>query len=338
MYNVTPNLNLPFILPSQAQKHVTHNEALLTLDALVHLTLAAELSAPPAAPEAGTAYAIGANPAGEWSGRQNQIATWQDGAWRFVVPRDGWRGWFVADLALKVFVDGVWRDIIPASASFASLGVSASSDDTNRLAISSPASLFNHAGGGHQLKINKQGTEDSATLLFQSGWTGRAEIGLVGSNDLSLKVSDGNTWRTALSIDSKAGVLRPHQPMARAYRAGSTFSPASGQQSGFTDFALLQGDFSFGAGLGGGGQSLVIPRAGMYLICLNTSVASSSGHSTNILVNGASPLLAVTGSTGFQSATTIALLNEGDALTLGHSGIAQFNLGSTKTELVILLL
>ena len=31
------NLQLPYIMPSQAQKHVTHNEAVRTLDALVQL-------------------------------------------------------------------------------------------------------------------------------------------------------------------------------------------------------------------------------------------------------------------------------------------------------------
>ena len=32
----TANLKLPYILPSQAQKHVTHNEALALLDRLTH--------------------------------------------------------------------------------------------------------------------------------------------------------------------------------------------------------------------------------------------------------------------------------------------------------------
>jgi len=31
---VTPNLQLPYIAASQAQKHVTHNEALRMIDAL----------------------------------------------------------------------------------------------------------------------------------------------------------------------------------------------------------------------------------------------------------------------------------------------------------------
>ena len=35
------------------------------------------------------------------------------------------------------------------------VGVNATADTTNRLSVSSPASLFNHAGAGHQQKINK---------------------------------------------------------------------------------------------------------------------------------------------------------------------------------------
>jgi hypothetical protein len=33
------NLNLPYIMPSQAQKHVTHNEAIRALDAMLHLAV-----------------------------------------------------------------------------------------------------------------------------------------------------------------------------------------------------------------------------------------------------------------------------------------------------------
>ena len=37
----SPRLALPFIQPSQAQKHVTHNEALQLLDAVVQLRIRA---------------------------------------------------------------------------------------------------------------------------------------------------------------------------------------------------------------------------------------------------------------------------------------------------------
>ena len=37
------------------------------------------------------------------------------------------------------------------------VGVNATADTTNRLAVSSPASLFNHEGAGRQLKVNRDG-------------------------------------------------------------------------------------------------------------------------------------------------------------------------------------
>ena len=44
----TPNLELPFIMAAQAQKHITHNEALRILDALVQLSVVArDLATPP---------------------------------------------------------------------------------------------------------------------------------------------------------------------------------------------------------------------------------------------------------------------------------------------------
>jgi len=50
----TPHLGLPTLAAAQAQKHVTHNEALHRLDALVMLAVAdRDLAAPPAAPAEG---------------------------------------------------------------------------------------------------------------------------------------------------------------------------------------------------------------------------------------------------------------------------------------------
>ena len=338
MADATPNLTLPFILPSQSQKHVTHNEALLTLDALIHLTVTAKRSEPPASPQDGTAYLVGPQPSGSWAGKQYQVAAWQDGSWTFLQPREGWRAWFVDELALKVFSDGEWRSIVPGAPVFESVGIASTADGTNRLALSSPASLFNHAGAGHQLKINKQDEAENATLLFQSAWVGHAELGLAGDNTLSLKVSDGTSWKTGMSIDADGRVLRPNQPMARAYRAGTSFSPAAGQQSGFTHFAVDQGDVGMGAALAGGGNGILVPATGIYLLCLNVAVASSGGHSTALLVNGGAPLLTLPGGSGLQSASTIAALSAGDLLTLGHEGSANLQLGPGKTELTVALL
>ena len=40
MSDATVNLNLPYIMAAQAQKHVTHNESLKALDALVQISTA----------------------------------------------------------------------------------------------------------------------------------------------------------------------------------------------------------------------------------------------------------------------------------------------------------
>lgn len=81
MTDATPNLILPYILAAQAQKHVTHNEAVRMLDALVQLAVAdRSLAAPPASPAEGARYIVAPSPTGAWSGHANHIAAYQDGA------------------------------------------------------------------------------------------------------------------------------------------------------------------------------------------------------------------------------------------------------------------
>lgn len=201
----SPSLLLPYILPSQAQKHVTHNEALRMLDALVQASVeSAAVAAPPAEPAEGEAYIVAAPASGEWAGMEERLAAFQDGAWAFFEPRQGWRVWVRDIAALYVFDGGGW---VNALARVDRLGISADADATNRLAVSSPATLFNHAGAGHQLKINKNADTDTASLLFQTGWSGRAEMGTAGDDDFSVKVSpDGSGWLTGLRVDKDTGI------------------------------------------------------------------------------------------------------------------------------------
>lgn len=87
----TPNLDLPYVLPSQAQKHVTHNEAIRALDALTQLSaLDRDLTSAPATPADGDRYVVAAGATGEWTGHDTEIAAWQDGAWQFYPPNSGW--------------------------------------------------------------------------------------------------------------------------------------------------------------------------------------------------------------------------------------------------------
>ena len=70
MSDITARLDLPLIQPSQAQKHVTHNEALQVLDGLVQAALEETgANTPPFEPVTGTLYAIGPGPTDDWAGR-----------------------------------------------------------------------------------------------------------------------------------------------------------------------------------------------------------------------------------------------------------------------------
>ena len=71
----TELLGLPYIAPSQAQKHVTHNEASRTLDALVQLAVKSrDLAAPPADPAPGRRHIVAAGATGAWAGKDGQVA------------------------------------------------------------------------------------------------------------------------------------------------------------------------------------------------------------------------------------------------------------------------
>lgn len=221
----TARLNLPFIMPQQAQKHVTHNEALQALDALVQpLVESRTLSAPPPMPLLGDAYIVGPLGSGAWAGHDNEIAAFQAGAWLFYDPAPGWQVYVKAEKALVVFDAGLWTAIASnGSAGIPGLGINTGADSTNRLAVASAASLFTHMGNGHQLKLNKATAGDTASLLFQTGYAGHAEMGLMGDDDWRIKVSaDGTNWLQAISVDAATGGVSVVAPLCPATDNGVT--------------------------------------------------------------------------------------------------------------------
>lgn len=209
MSDETARLALPLLQPSQAQKHVTHNEAIDRLDFLVQLTVKGfDAIVPPAAPEAGEAWALDPGAIGAWAGHGSKLASWRGEAWVFATPQPGWIA--AGPDGLRFFEGSGWVPISGEAAfqNLGSLGINATADLTNRLSLSSDATLLNHDGSGHQLKINKSAVADTASLLFQSNWSGRAEMGLAGSDQFAIKVSpDGSSFSTALEADSTTGRL-----------------------------------------------------------------------------------------------------------------------------------
>ena len=106
---ITPRFALPLLAVAQAQKEVTHNEALALLDALVHTAIeAGPLATPPANPAVGQCWIVDAAATGAWSGGGNAIAIWTAGGWRFAVPREGTHVMRLADGARLRFEGGTW--------------------------------------------------------------------------------------------------------------------------------------------------------------------------------------------------------------------------------------
>ena len=203
----TALLGLPYLMPSQAQKHVTHNEALRMIDAILHIKVedSGRLE-PPADPAEGQRHALGSEPTGAFAGQAGRIAAFQDGAWSFHEPKAGWVIWVAASATLRVHDGAGWVAAAPSPSIMPMLGLNTGADTTNRLAVASPATLLTHDGEGHQLKINKAAVAATGSLLFQTAWSGRAEMGLAGSDDFSIKVSaDAALWNTALVADGATG-------------------------------------------------------------------------------------------------------------------------------------
>jgi hypothetical protein len=106
----TPNFGLPYIAAAQAQKHVTHNEALRLLDALVQLTVeSATVTAPPVNPAPGSRWIVPAGATGAWAGWDFNVAAWIDGAWMRLVPRPGWQAWVLDAGHPAVFTPDGWE-------------------------------------------------------------------------------------------------------------------------------------------------------------------------------------------------------------------------------------
>ena len=202
----TAILSMPYIMPSQAQKHVTHNEAIKVLDVLVQLAvLSKSLNAAPSSPAEGDRYIVGPAPTGVWAGLGGKVVAFLDGVWEAFTPQTGWVAAIVDQDVIAIWTGSTWRDLNQA---LPMAGINATADTTNRLSVSSDASLFNNAGNGHQMKINKAGAGDTASVVFQTGFSGRAEFGLAGSDDFSVKVSaDGSAWSTAITVDAASGLV-----------------------------------------------------------------------------------------------------------------------------------
>ncbi|MEM8825882.1 MAG: DUF2793 domain-containing protein, partial [Pseudomonadota bacterium] len=110
MSDVTARLGLPLLASGQAQKEVTHNEALTRLDRWTHPRVESRReTTPPASPDAGAAWIVAADATGDWAGRDGDIAEW-DGVWRYFQPPAGLLLWVADENVLLLRTGSGWSD------------------------------------------------------------------------------------------------------------------------------------------------------------------------------------------------------------------------------------
>ena len=212
----TLHLALPYIAAAQAQKHVTHNEALRMLDALVMLAVDdRDLSSPPGTPAEGARYLVKPAGSGAFAGKDNQIAHFRDGTFVFFMPQAGWIAYVIDEGVTLVFDGSTWAPLLGAAPQFqnvARFGLSTTADAVNPLSARLNNALFaakavaDGGDGDLRYKLSKESAGNTLSFLFQNDFSGRAEIGLTGDDDFHFKVSaDGSTWRDGMVIAAETG-------------------------------------------------------------------------------------------------------------------------------------
>ena len=240
----TTNLKLPLLIPNQSQKEITHNEALVVIDNLLNNgVIDKDLTTPPETPAQNALYIVTSGATGLWEGQDKNLAYYDNG-WKFNKALTGTIYWVNDENCLYVFNGTNWlaytsgggtsgavnfselqdvvlsalanNDIIKYNGTafinsnelqnITKIGINTDADTNNKLSVKSDYVLFDKATANSRIKVNKATSADTASHLFQSNYEGRAEFGLTGSDDFTLKVSsDGSVWNNSFVVDNATG-------------------------------------------------------------------------------------------------------------------------------------
>lgn len=314
---VPPILHLTFFHPLDDHYGLAPVEAAaVAVDAAIQIgVLDLDRTSPPLTPAAGDRHVVASGATGAWAGQTDAIATWEDGAWRFLTPKLGWCIWSDADATLLVWDGAGWLDVVDTgtmSGSVAQLGINDTSSSPNLLTVRSNDALFNaidvadSGTGDMRVQISKETSADTASVVFSNAFSGRAEFGLIGSDAFKLKVSnDGSSFVEAFNIDQVTGNLT----LPRGLSLTGVISPSQ--------ITSNQNDYN-PAGIGA--ASIL-------------QMSSDASRSVSGLAGGAEGRVVTILNTGSQ---TITLLDEGAASTAANRFTLGGDLAVTAKQAAIL--
>lgn len=181
----TSNLVLPYLAVGQAQKHVTVNETLRKLDAIIQLSVvSATTTAEPSTPTDGAVYIVPAGKSGaHWAAFANwSLGYYRDGAWAEIAPREGWLAFAKDTDQLVAYTGGAWSLFAPGKI----ITVSATDKILGRVSSG--------AGAAEEIAFTDQAQQLCDDTSFSAM---RATLAAGG-------LADANTW-TNLQTFARAG-------------------------------------------------------------------------------------------------------------------------------------
>ena len=320
MSDATTHLLLPYILAAQAQKHVTHNEALRLLDGLVQLSVRdRDLTAPPGSAADGNRYIVASGATGAWSGWDLNVALWTDGTWLRLPPRTGWRAWVEDEGVLLVYDGSVWIGTMPATLqNMALLGVGTTADPANPFSAKLNAALWTAKtaaeGGTGDLfyTMNKEAAGDDLGLTFQTAYVTKVLLGLFGSDKFRLAVSaDGSSFFDGFIVDNSNGIVdQPRLPRFKGYTNFDNYVAVDT----WTKIGINNTDYNDQGAFDAGNNRFVAPVAGTYIF--GATLLYKIKSSTNARMRGRLVLNGTTEIRGSRGEISGAHASEATALWL----------------------
>lgn len=296
MSNTSSSLSLPFIQPSQAQKHVTHNEALRILDVVTQLGVAADdQTTPPTTPSEGTRYILDAGGTGDWTDHDGEVALFENGTWRFFVPRAGWRAYVINRDSMVVYDGSEWVDLeSPELEEIETFGLGMTTlpetPFTAKLNTALWTALYRADGGNGGLikTLNKETSGDDAGFIFQQDYQTRGLFGLFGTDDLRIATSaDGTVFNDGIVVNAATGIVdQPRLPRFKGTTNYDNFCAAGV----WTRIAINDLDYNEQGIFDAGTNLFTAPVAGTYLlgalVTFRQDASASARMGAQLILNG----------------------------------------------------